>query len=197
MRRTLVVLAVTATLVLVWAGWVAGSAYVRGPKVAAELEGASPEGLLPSDLPRGRLCALLAVQDPTFFRHHGIGLFAGHIGHTTVTQALGKTLFFEAFDPGLLHLRKVRLMVAAWGFDHSVPKTTQLRLFLNHAYFGTFERREIRGFPAAAATFFGKSVQSLSDDEYLALVAMLISPNRYHVRLNPASNAARVRNIAR
>jgi len=78
-----------------------------------------------------RLCALLAAQDRTFYRHHGIGLGDSHFGHTTLTQSIGKGLFFKRFDPGLLRQRKVRLMVAAFAFDQRISKETQLRLFLN------------------------------------------------------------------
>jgi membrane peptidoglycan carboxypeptidase len=86
-------------------------------------------------------------------------------------------------------------MIIAWAFDHRIPKDTQLRLFLNLAYFGSLDGKEIHGFPVAANSFFGKDLQSLSEHEYLALLAMLSAPNAYHVLRNPQANAARVRNI--
>jgi penicillin-binding protein 1B len=88
-------------------------------------------------------------------------------------------------------------MVAAWAFDRCVSKETQLRLFLNRTYFGTTGGREVIGFPAAAGEFYGKTVDQLSDPEYLSLLAMLDGPNSYHVVLQPKVNAERVAIIQR
>ena len=106
-------------------------------------------------------------------------------------------LFFDRSSPGLLHFGKIKLMIAAWGFARSVPKSTQLRMFLNRAYFGTMDGREILGFPSAAVTFFGKSLSALSDQEFFGLLAMLEAPNRYHVVRQREANAARVQTIER
>jgi membrane carboxypeptidase/penicillin-binding protein len=196
-RRVLVSITLPLTVLLVWVCWIAVSSYVRGPRLVAELKRAGALPFAPADLPKARLCALLVVQDPTFYRHQGIGLADGHLGHTTLTQSLGKGLFFDQYSPGLLHLGKIKLMIAAWGFDRSVPKSTQLRMFLNRAYFGIMDGREILGFPSAAMTFFGKSLGALSDQEYFALLAMLEAPNRYHVLRQREASAARVRAIER
>lgn len=187
---------VVAVAAAAWAGWVAASAYVRGPKLVADLERREALPFDPSRLPRARLCALLLVQDPTFYRHRGIGLADGHLGHTTLTQSIGKGLFFDGFDPGLLRQRKAKLMIAAWGFDASVPKATQLRVFVNRAYFGSVDGREILGFPAAAAAFFGRDLAELSEREFFGLLAMLEAPNRDHVLRHPDENARRVDAIA-
>jgi penicillin-binding protein 1A len=141
------------------------------------------------------LCALLVVQDPTFYRHHGVGLTGGPLGHTTITQGLGKAFFFDHYDPGPLHYRKLKLIVAAWGLDRSVAKGMQLRVFVNRAYLGSHDGQEIFGFPAAAKALFGKTLESLSDRQYFALLAMLDAPNNYHVLRHPELNAARVHSI--
>ena len=112
-RLVLTVLVMVAAL-LSWVVWIAADSYIHAPRLVAEMDRA---GVLPcslSELTRDRLCALLAVQDPTFYRHQGIGLADGHLGHTTITQSVAKGLFFHGFNPGLLHHRKTRLMVAAW-----------------------------------------------------------------------------------
>jgi membrane carboxypeptidase/penicillin-binding protein len=163
--------------------------------MVSELDGAGLLPFSPSELPTRRSCALLAVQDATFYRHQGIGLADGRLGHTTITQSIGKGLFFNTFDPGLLRHRKIRLMVAAWAFDRRISKETQLRLFLNRAYFGSAGGREVIGFPAAAGAFYGKPLSRLSDSEYFGLLAMLEAPNSYHVVLQPKVNAERVARI--
>ena len=190
-RLILTVLVIMAAL-LSWVFWIAATSYLRAPGMVAELDRA---GVLPfsaSELPGSRLCALLVVQDPTFYRHQGIGLADGPLGHTTIAQSIGKGLFFNGFNPGLLHHRKIRLMVAAWAFDRRISKDTQLRLFLNRAYFGSAGGRAVIGFPAAAGAFFGKPLGQLSESEYFGLLAMLEMPNSYHVVLQPKVNAERV-----
>jgi len=161
------VLFIVAAIVamLSWVVWITANSYVRAPNMVAELDRAYVLPFSPSELPRGRLCALLAVQDPAFYRHRGIGLADGPLGHTTITQSIGKGLFFNGFEPGLLHHRKIRLMLAAWAFDRRISKETQLRVFLNRAYFGSADGREVLGFPAAASAFYGKPLAQLSDSE--------------------------------
>lgn len=106
-------------------------------------------------------------------------------------------LFFQQFGPGLLHHRKLELMVAAWAFDRRVPKTTQVQVFLNCAYFRATQGGEITGFPSAGRAFFGKQLQVLTNREYLSLLAMLEAPNRYHILRNAGANADRVHCIER
>jgi hypothetical protein len=194
-RRVIAALVVPIVALITWMGWIALRSYNRTPTLLAALERDGAFAFSPLELPRARLCALLLVQDPTFYLNSGIGLFDGPLGHTTLAQALGKWLFFKSFSPGFLHHRKIELMIAAWAFDRRVPKTRQLQLYLNRAAFGSFEDRDILGFPDAARAFFGKDLQSITEEEYLGLLAMLDAPNRYHVLRNAGVNAARVRNL--
>ncbi len=197
-RRIGLILVGVVIVALLWAGAVVITTAVRAPKRVSELQNAGALPFAPASLPASRRCALLAVQDPAFYRHRGIGLQEGSLGHTTVTQAVCKRLFFPGgFTPGLFRQRKIKLLLTAWAFDRRIPKETQLRLFLNLAYFGGSQGNEIRGFPAAAEIFFGKPVDNLSDQKYLALLAMLDAPNRYDVVRHADLNAARVREIAK
>ncbi len=192
-KRLLLAASTIVAALLIWAAWVAAITYIRAPRMVAELENAGALPFSPSELPRSRICALLVGdKDTTFYRHHGIGLADGHPGHTTITQAIGKRLFFNGFSPGLLHHRKIQLMISAWAFDRRISKETQLRLFLNRVYLGNAEGKPVFGFPAAATVYYGKSLGQLSDSEYLTLVAMLEAPNRDHVILQPKANAERV-----
>ncbi len=152
--------------------------------------------LLPAQLSQWQTCALVSVQDPDFYRHSGIGLFKGNLGHTTISQAIAKRLFFERFSPGLLRQRKIKLMVIAWAFDRRISKETQFRLFLNLAYFGTGDGRDVIGFRNAAAAFFHKELSELSELQYLVLVGMLSAPHIYDPVRKPEASAARVRDIS-
>jgi len=97
---------------LIWTAWVAAVAYMRAPGMVERLENAGALPFSPSELPKSRICALLVGdRDATFYRHHGVGLTDGYPGHTTITQAIGKGLFFKGFSPGFLHHRKIQLMI--------------------------------------------------------------------------------------
>lgn len=193
MRKRLILLMLVPVVVLLsWVFWIAVTSYIQAPGMVSELDRAGVLAFSPSELPRSRLCALLVVQDPTFYRHQGIGLADGPLGHTTITQAIGKGLFFDGFNPGFLRHRKIQLMIAAWAFDRRIAKNTQLRLFLNQAYFGSVDGREVTGFPAAAGAFYGKPPGQMSDAEYLGLLAMLEAPTRYHLVHQSKLNAERV-----
>jgi len=194
-KRLTAILTLLMAALLSWIIWIAATSYIRAPRMVAELDGAGALLFPVSELPRDRLCALLVVQDPTFYGHHGIGLFDGPPGHTTITQSIGKGLFFKAFNPGFLHQRKIQLMVAAWAFDRRISKETQLRLYLNRTYFGSAGETEVIGFPAAASAFFGKPLIQLTDLEFCSLLAMLEAPNTYHIVLHPKANAARAARI--
>lgn len=136
MKRRLLLTALTIVSALLgWAVWIAATTYMRAPRMVAELADTGALPFSPSELSRSRICALLVGDgDATFYTHHGVGLTDGHPGHTTITQAIGKRLFFKSFSPGLLHHRKIQLMIAAWAFDRRISKETQLKLFLNRAY---------------------------------------------------------------
>ena len=165
--------------------------YVRAPGLLAALEQTGGSEVDPSTLPPTWICALLAVQDRTFFRHHGLGLFDGPPLHTTLTQSLCKGLYFERFSPGTLRYRKIALMAFAVGFDLRVPKQAQLRVFVNHAYLGNANGVEVLGFPAAARAYFERDLADLSDQEYLSLVGMLVAPSTYHVTLQREASVRR------
>jgi hypothetical protein len=182
-----------AVVVVLWLAGVWAVAYYKAPRLVAELEESGALPFDPAVLPAGRVCALVAVQDRTFFRHHGIGLLDGPPLHTTMTQSICKGLFFRGFSPGPLRYRKIMLMVDALAFDHRVSKEMQLRIFMNRAFFGRADGAEVLGFESAAKAYFGRDILQLSDQEYLALVVMLLAPSKYGVAQEPEANAARVR----
>ena len=145
-----------------------------------------------TDLSPQQGAILLAVEDPAFFRHHGIDLTTPGAGMTTITQGLVKLLYFPGgFEPGLAKIRQS--LIAQYALDALVSKNEQLDLLLNMAYMGSRDGKPIHGFANAAKQFFGKELGALSDAEFQALVAMLIAPNQ----LPPGSpaHAERMRRI--
>jgi monofunctional glycosyltransferase len=133
-----------------------------------------------------QLDAIVRVQDPSFRSHHGIE-WPSPLTTTTITQSLVKKIFFEDFRPGFQKLEQT--LVAALVVDPRVSKDQQLRAFAQTAYFGTKDGRSVFGFEDAAKTWFGSSLEALTKDQFLSLLAMLPSPKT----LTPGSSQASVR----
>lgn len=144
-----------------------------------------------ADLSPRQIEILLKVEDPSFYEHCGVDLATPGAGITTITQGLVKHLYFEKFTPGIAKLKQTA--IAAFALDPLMPKQDQLRLFINSAFLG----RNVSGFSQAADVFFGKPFRQLSDDEYIAIVAMLIAPATFDIRQHPARNRERVERIKR
>lgn len=121
-----------------------------------------------------QLDAIVRVQDPSFRSHRGIE-WPSPLTTTTITQSLVKRLYFEDFRPGFQKVEQT--LVAALVVDPSLSKELQLHAFAQTAYFGHRNGRSITGFEDAARTWFGSSLQALTRDQFLSLLAMLPSPN--------------------
>ena len=78
-----------------------------------------------------------------------------------------------------------------------VDKKTQLLLFFNNVYLGTADGKAINGFDDAAEFYFGNEFSELTEEEYIALTAMIIGPNEFNIKNNPMNNQERVRRIKR
>lgn len=142
-----------------------------------------------------RIEILLTVEDPTFWTNDGIDLASRGAGATTISQALGKRIYFENFGPGL---KKIELMLMTkYALVPLTPKRVILTAFLNRAWMSRDDKGPIYGFAEAARRFHGKELSQLSDDEYLSLVAMLHAPGAMNPLQHPAENAERVARIKR
>ena len=141
-----------------------------------------------------RLKMLLQVEDPGFYSHHGVDFSTPGQGKTTMTQALVKRLYFDnGFKPGFAKIEQS--LIARFVFGPAVSKHDQLEIALNVASFGSIKGQPVIGFERAARTFFSTSLASLSDHQFLMLVAMLKGPNALDPIRHPAENADRVARI--
>ena len=147
--------------------------------------------LSPWDLTPRQTDILLKVEDPNFFGHGGVDFLTPGGGITTITQSLVKGLYFDAFKPGVAKLKQT--VIAAFVLDPLMSKEEQLRLFLNTVYLGN----QAWGFAQASKVYFGKSFSELEEEEYMALVAMIIAPAVFDLRAHPDRNAERVARIKR
>ena len=148
-----------------------------------------------ASLPKRRIAMLLRVEDPTFWTNDGVDFSTSGAGMTTISQSLGKRIFFEDFKPGF---RKGELLaLTRFALLPEVPKDEILKAWLAVSYLGTRDGRRVTGFADGARTWIGKPLRDLNDLEFLSLVAMLPAPDRLKPTRDLAGNRERVRRIER
>lgn len=191
----LLVFLVSTLLLLIYSASVIARTMVDCPKVVARATTAERSSLRLEDLSQDEVQILLSVEDPNFYSHSGIDLGTPGSGWTTITQGIVKVYFYDGFTPGVFHYRKFEQSLIAWTFDRNVDKETQLRIFINSAYLGSYHGQETVGFQAAARAYFRKDFSELTRTEYISLVAMLVAPNEINVLGQPEQNRVRSRKI--
>jgi membrane peptidoglycan carboxypeptidase len=187
-------LAIPFAILLLLAGYEGVQVLRAKSNTPAALASVAARPIRLADLPQARRDMLLAVEDPGYYRHHGVDFATPGAGMTTITQGLVKRLYFPGgFKPGFA---KIEQSLIAWAvLDRAVSKDEQLEIFINHASFGSAQGQQINGFDEASRTIYGRALPELSDREYLSLVAMLIGPNELDPRVHPKENARRVDRI--
>lgn len=163
------------------------------PEIINSLYGTGKISLSFSDLTERQLEILLKVEDPEFYNHGGVDLCTPGAGLTTITQGLVKKLYFENFTPGIAKIKQT--LIAYFALDPLVNKNKQLEIFLNKVYLGTIDDKPIYGFKEAAAAYYNKDFNELTESEYISLVAMIIAPNRFNIISSPQANQNRSERI--
>jgi membrane peptidoglycan carboxypeptidase len=151
----------------------------------------------PADLTLSKRQAeiLLRVEDPTFRSNKGLDFTTPGAGMTTISQSLAKHIFFDRFQPGFA---KGELMaLTRFALYPMVDKDRTLKAYLATAYYGRHNGRAVIGLGPAARAWFGKTLAALSEDEYLALVAMGPSPRTLDPVDHAVANADRVARMKR
>ena len=143
-----------------------------------------------ADLTDQQLDALLKIQDPNFYHHQGFDLTTPGAGVTSLSQGLVKRFYFDDFKPGVKKIEQT--MIARFAFDALTPKDTILKLFINHVYLGQRGGKPIYGFEDASGFYFHKKFKELTEDEYLALIAMIRAPFTFHYLDKKEENDRRV-----
>jgi len=188
--------AATAILTIVYGAYLAARVVQerqRAPAAVQRILRSSDPAV--SATPAARLNMLVQVEDPSFYTNDGIDLSSPGGGFTTISQGLGKIVLFDHFRPGL---QKIELMVLTrFALTPTVSKHDILVAFLNAAYLGHDADGEIRGFAEGSRRWLGKPFDSLTDAEFLSLVAMLPAPNQLDPARNGRANRERVRRIER
>jgi penicillin-binding protein 1A len=147
-----------------------------------------------ADYPRWQIDTLLFAEDKNFFRHHGVEYSAilravlnntlrlrYAQGASTITQQLARIMLQNRQKRILRKLSEIRL---ARALEATLSKPKILELYMNHVYLGHGNY----SFASAARFYYDKTPQELSFNEFLSIVALIPSPERY----SPLRNGRRL-----
>jgi penicillin-binding protein 1A len=149
-----------------------------------------------SDVPRHLVNAVLAREDPAFYRHKGFTVraiaraFYGQIrekffggaslgGGSTITQQVAGTLYTDRTEKS--YSRKIRELWWAIQMERRFTKNEILEIYLNQMYMGP----GVYGVEAASKYYFGHSAREITLAEAALLVIQLSAPSRYNPLANP------------
>jgi membrane carboxypeptidase/penicillin-binding protein PbpC len=176
-------------VVAAYYAWEVHAAYQYTLDKVLPLEKTADYPLQLSSLTERQLTILLKVEDPRFFEHQGIDFSTPGAGITTITQGLVKHIYFDKFKPGIAKIKQT--LIARYALDPLMPKEMQLRRFINTVHLGP----KVKGFEQAANYYFNKKFEQLTEDEYIAIVAMIIAPATFSIEKHPHRNQERVARI--
>ncbi len=160
--------------------------------------------LVPYDvIPPRVVKAFVAAEDAHFFQHRGVDyvaifraavkdLFSGGYtqGASTITQQTVKSLFLT---PEKSISRKLKEIILSYRIEGKLSKEEILYLYLNQIYLGD----GAYGVEAAARSYFGKGVSSLTLAEGALLAGLAQAPTRYSPRGHFDKAKARQRYVLR
>lgn len=152
------------------------------------------ENRLPVDferIPEQMKNAILAIEDPDFYKHHGIKLKAiiravwvnllawdFEQGGSTITQQYAKVSL-------LTHKKTISRKVKEWlyaiNLERNLSKNEILERYLNYIYFG----HGVYGVEAAAQLYFDKHIWELELHQLSLLAGLIRSPENYSPFKNP------------
>ncbi len=151
-------------------------------------------------LPRVLIDAIVATEDPSFFRHGGVALrgilravkadlfkvFSGRRpeGGSTITQQLARSLFLHN-EVSLR--RKFKELYVSREIEKLYSKEKILELYCNHFYLG----HGSHGVQALSHLFFGKDVSELSLEEAALIAGIFRGPSLYSPYTNKSGTLSR------
>lgn len=147
-----------------------------------------------AEVPERLKHAVLSAEDSDFYNHpgvdwHGIARAGIHVvrsggdkgpGGSTITQQVARNFFLS---PEKLYSRKLTEIFIALRMENELTKDQILELYLNKMFLG----HRSYGVAAAAAYYYGKTLDQLS----IAECAMLASTFQLPSAVNPLNNPAR------
>jgi penicillin-binding protein 1A len=149
-----------------------------------------------AEVPEHQKQAFIAIEDNSFYRHHGID-FKGIAravwllattndkrvpGGSTITQQVARQFFLSS---EYSYTRKLAEMMLAMKMERELSKDEIFQLYLNKSFFGN----RAYGIGAAAEFYYGKKLGELSLDEMATLAGIPKFPSSG----NPVANPERAR----
>ncbi len=138
-------------------------------------------------VPKPLINAVLATEDARFYQHRGVDMVgilraASAVissgkkvqGASTITMQVARNFYLSREKT---YIRKIKEILLALKIDREISKDKILELYLNKIYFGY----RAYGVAAAAKTYYGKSLNTLS----LAQIAMIAGLPQAPSRSNP------------
>lgn len=139
------------------------------------------------DMPENLVNAFIAIEDKTFWTHHGFNFKrmvgavlksfggGGISGTSTITQQLARNVFLSDVKSERSIKRKVIEMYYAYEIEQTLSKEEIIEAYLNTIYLGY----GCYGVNAAAKTYFSKGVSKLTLEQCAALAALPQAPDSY------------------
>jgi penicillin-binding protein 1A len=154
-----------------------------------------------SSLPQHLINAVLAREDPEFYRHRGFsirGIMRALYGQatgkslgggSTITQQVAGTLYTNRSERTMS--RKLRELWYAIQMERRYTKNEILEIYLNYMYMGP----GVYGVEAASKYFFNHGTKEITLAESALLVIQLSSPSKYNPLDNPNTAMERQRAV--
>lgn len=140
------------------------------------------------DMSKDAINAFIAVEDKTFWEHHGFNyvrmlgaikeavLSQGDVsGTSTITQQLARNLFLTETRLDYSPVRKIQEAYYAMIIEDKLPKEKILETYLNTIFLGS----SANGIQAAANIYFNKDAKDLDYIEGAMLAALPSAPTNY------------------
>ena len=158
-----------------------------------------------SEMPDDLKNAFIAVEDKTFYKHHGFnwrrmggavlakltGRSSSISGTSTITQQLARNAYLAEIKSQRSIHRKLSEMYIAWRLEKNLSKDEILEAYLNTIYLGYGNY----GVSAAARTYFSKNVDELTLAECAALAALPQAPDAYALITEDPEGNEEIKNI--
>lgn len=154
-------------------------------------------------VPQPLLDALLATEDRSFYRHHGVSIrgtaraIVSNVtggprqGGSTLTQQLVKNFYLT---PERTLERKFNEALMAILLELRYSKNEILEAYLNEINLGQNGNRGIHGFGLASQFYFGQPLSELKLHQYALMVGLVKGPSQYNPWRNPKLSLER-RNV--
>lgn len=169
--------------------------YTRDERLIAEFGEKRRIPLSLSNIPDLMIKAVLAAEDERFFEHpgvdwQGIARAIWHLlrtgekgpGGSTITMQVARNFFLGREKT---YLRKLNEILLAFKIERNLSKPEILELYLNKIFLG----HRAYGVGAAAQTYYGQNLSTLS----LAQLAMIAGLPKAPSRFNPIANRERAK----